>query len=293
MPNPLHLLQGLLNDLQGLVEPRVLHALPRAFVALVVGLLLSRLVSRRLTLRGFHAQQTMLLRRLINSGILLVSVAWALKELGFELGPLLGAAGLVTVAVGFAAQTSVSNLISGLFLIGERSFVVGDVIKVGEVVGEVLSIDSMSVKLRTFDNLMVRIPNEGMLKSNITNYTLFPIRRVDVVVSVAYREDLSRVRAVLEKVADDEPLALREPPPQILTQGFGESAVNIQVSVWGTREDYLKLKNRLFEAIKGAFDAEGIEIPYPHRSLHPHPGAPPLTIRLVKDEAPSGEEPGG
>jgi hypothetical protein len=93
-------------------------------------------------------------------------VAGALHQAGLKLGVLPGAAGILTVAIGFASQTSASNLISGLFVIAERPFVVGDIIRVAETTGEVLSVDLLSVKIRTFDNLYVRIPNEGIIREH-------------------------------------------------------------------------------------------------------------------------------
>ncbi|MFN9975907.1 MAG: mechanosensitive ion channel family protein, partial [Phycisphaerae bacterium] len=113
----------------------------------------------------------------------------ALDSLGFDLKVLLGAAGILTVAVGFAAQTSASNLISGLFLMFERPFVVGNSIVIGDLRGEVVAIDMLSTKIRTFTNMMVRIPNETLVKSNIVNLSYFPIRRVDLEVGVAYSSD--------------------------------------------------------------------------------------------------------
>ena len=90
--------------------------------------------------------------------ILCLFLVSALVELGFSLGVLVGTAGILTVAIGFASQTSMSNLISGLFLIGEQSFAVGDIIKIDQITGVVLSIDLLSTKLRTFDNTYVRLP---------------------------------------------------------------------------------------------------------------------------------------
>ena len=114
----------------------------------------------------------------------------ALRELGFKLSVLLGAAGVLTVAVGFASQTSASNIISGLFLLGERPFSVGDVIRVGSTTGEVLSIDLLSAKLRTFENLFVRIPNETLIKSEVTNLSRLPVRRLDLKIGIAYKEEV-------------------------------------------------------------------------------------------------------
>ena len=199
--------------------------------------------------------------------VLALAVASALRELGLDLGVLLGAAGVLTVAAGFAAQTSAANLISGLFLMSERPFVVGEVIEVGGTTGEVLSIDLLSVKLRTFDNLYVRVPNETLVKAQITNLTRHPIRRYDLQVGVAYDTKIAKVREVLMDVAEKNPLALREPRPIIIFQSFGESAVNLQFSVWTARDNYLDLRNGLAEDIKEAFERERIEIPYPHRAI--------------------------
>ena len=121
----------------------------------------------------------------------------ALRELGFDLSVVLGAAGILSVAIGFASQTSTSNLISGLFLMLERPFSIGDVIKVDSTTGEVISIDLLSVKIRTFDNLFVRSPNESMIKTQVTTLTKFPIRRADLQVGIAFKEDIERVKEIL------------------------------------------------------------------------------------------------
>ena len=206
-----------------------------------------------------------------------------LNAIGFNLGVLIGAAGVLSVAIGFASQTSASNIISGLFLVAERPFSVGDLIKVGETTGEVLSIDLLSVKLRTFDNLFVRIPNETLIKSEVTTLTRFPIRRIDLSIAVALKEDIKAVRKVLEKVAEANPLCLDEPKPKFVFLGFGDSSLNMQFSVWVKRESFIELKNSIHEEIKEAFDAESIEIPFPHRSLYTGSVTEPFPIRLVSD----------
>lgn len=272
------------DTLRGLLQGDTLVMILRATVLLIAGFVLaglaSRLVRRALAkkLSGHHQQ---LLRRVVYYGIVILFVTSALRELGFSLTVLMGAAGVLTVAVGFASQTSASNLISGLFLIGERPFAIGDVIKVGATTGEVLSIDALSVKLRTFDNLFVRIPNETLIKTEVTNLTRFPIRRLDLAVSVAYKEDIGRVREVLMSVADRDPLCLDEPTPLFIFQGFGDSALNIQFSVWARRENFLALRNSISADIKAAFDAAGIEIPFPHRSLYAGEATRPFPITIV------------
>lgn len=240
----------------------------RAALVLAVGWLLLRLVGRRLLKAAWLADgQRQLLARLVKGGLFGLLVVWALNELGFEIGPLLGAAGLFTVAIGFAAQTAVSNLISGLFLIAEKPFHPGEVIQVGDVTGVVLAVDLMSTKIRTFDNQFVRLPNETTLKANVRNFTRFPIRRFDLQLGVAYENDLEHVQRTLLEVADAEPLCLDEPAPLVIFQGFGDSSQNLQFSVWATRETYLQLRNSLPVAVRRRFDAEGIAIPFPQRVL--------------------------
>jgi small-conductance mechanosensitive channel len=262
---------------QWLQTEQISHML-KAAILLLAGFIVAGMASRavgRFFSNNFSQHHIVLFKRLVYWLILALFVASALKQLGFSLSVLLGAAGVLSVALGFASQTSASNLISGLFLIGEQPFQLGDTIKVGNTTGEVLSIDLLSVKLRTFDNLFVRIPNETLIKSEVTNLTRFPIRRFDLLLGVAYKEQIATVRKVLLDVADKNPLCLDEPGPMFLFLGFGDSALNIQFSVWSKRENFRDLRNSLQEEIKLAFDAAGIEIPFPQRTVYlaQHPGA--------------------
>jgi len=246
----------------------------RAALLLVVGLLVGRVASagasNALSSRlGPH--RTLILQRLVLYGIAATFAVAALREVGFELGVLLGAAGVLSVAIGFASQTAASNLVSGLFLIAEAPFEIGEVVSLGDTTGEVLSIDLLSIKLRTFDNLLVRIPNENVMKAKVTNLSRFPVRRFDLVVTIAYRHDLSEVERVLMKVADDNPMCLEEPKPLLIVLGFRDSGVEVQFSAWALRENFLEMRNSLHRDTKESFDAAGIEIPYPHRQLLARP----------------------
>jgi len=256
--------------LQWLQSEQIGHII-KASVLLLTGFICASMASRAVTRffsKNFSQHHIVLFKRLLYWLIVALFVASALKQLGFSLSVLLGAAGVLSVALGFASQTSASNLISGLFLIGEQPFKLGDTIKVGNTTGEVLSIDLLSVKLRTFDNLFVRIPNETLIKSEVTNLTRFPIRRFDLLLGVAYKEQIATVRQVLMDVADNNPLCLDEPTPMFLFLGFGDSALNVQFSVWSKRENFRDLRNSLQEDVKLAFDKAGIEIPFPQRVVY-------------------------
>jgi small-conductance mechanosensitive channel len=256
----------------------------RAVAVLIIGVILARAIAAavlRIVGRRTAAQDAMVIRRLVYYSVLSLVLMATLNILGLKLGVLLGAAGILTVAIGFASQTSASNLISGLFLIAERPFVVGDVIKVGESTGEVLSVDLLSVKLRTFDNLYVRVPNEEIIKSRVTNMTHFPIRRFDMQLGVAYKEDLDRVKGILMEVAAANTLCLIDPTPLFIVKGFGDSSLDIQFSVWAQREKWLEMRNSMHVQVKRALDREGIEIPFPHISLYTGSVTRPFPVNVA------------
>ncbi|MDH5230303.1 MAG: mechanosensitive ion channel [Gammaproteobacteria bacterium] len=263
-------MSGLWNDFINYLSSDQFWSILRALVLLIIGFFIAKIISTTISRssKKWDAHRSMLIRRGINYLIIVLFGISALKELGFNLNVLLGAAGILSVAIGFASQTSMSNLISGLFLVTERPFSAGDIIRVGTTTGEVLSIDPLSVKLRTFDNLFVRIPNEVLIKSEVTTLTRFPIRRIDIQLGVSYQEDLKKVRQSLEQVAAHNPLCLEEPKPQYMFQNFADSSMNIQFSVWTKRENFLDLKNNIYQEIKAEFDAQNIRIPFPQRTVH-------------------------
>lgn len=263
----------------------------RALILLIIGLVIASMMGRgthRVALKYSDVQRAMLARRIVYYLIVVLTLISVLNELGFSLTVLLGAAGVLSVAVGFASQTSASNLISGLFLIAEKPFVLGDIIKVGDTTGEVLSIDLLSVKLRTFDNLFVRVPNQTLMQAEITNMSRFPIRRVDMQIGVAYKEDLDRAREVLLQAAADNPLSLEDPAPLIIFLGFGDSSLNLQLSVWALRANFLDLRNSIAIDVKNALDGAGIEIPYPHLSLYTGEATKPFPVKIEDENPPTG-----
>ena len=238
--------------------------------------------------KRLSAQTGLIAEKVVFYGGLATVVVTTMIELGFSLAPLLGAAGVVGIALGFASQTSVSNVIAGLFLLAESPFVVDDLIQVEDIRGRVLSVDTMSVKLRTMDNRFVRIPNETLVKSVVINITRFPIRRLDVRVGVAYKEDPEHVMRVLASIAEDNPMALMEPEPLLLFEGFGESSLDILFGVWTVQENWFRLKNTIQEEIHARFEHEGIEIPFPHRSIYVGSESGAFPVRIV-GEAEEGE----
>ncbi len=200
--------------------------------------------------------------------VYVVAGIWILAVFGVNPAGIFTTLGLFSVAIGFAAQTSVSNLISGLFLLFERPFSVGDVIEVNGQTGIVLSIGLLSTRMRTFDNVLLRVPNENILKSTVKTFTAYDIRRIDLEVGISYDDDIDHAKAVIRRFLDENPVFLMEPQPIIMVSSLGDSSVNLKVMVWIRRTDILKAKDTLVGGIKKALDAAGITIPYPQRVVH-------------------------
>jgi small-conductance mechanosensitive channel len=204
-------------------------------------------------------------RQVVNRGIvytgLIILAFIVFRIMEVDLTALFGAAGVLGIVIGVASQTSLGNIVSGLFLVSEKSFEIGDVVRIGDKTGRVFSIDLLSIKIKTFDNLLLRIPNQTVISTELINVTRFPIRRMDIKFTVAYKEDLQKVKAILEDISRHNPLVLDEPETLIILNNFGTTGLEITYAVWHERDNFLKVKNSVFQAIKERFEAEGIEIP--------------------------------
>jgi small-conductance mechanosensitive channel len=258
----------------------------RVAILLAVGIpllkILSIILKKCLTDR-FSEQKKMIFSKTFLYAGTTILVVMVLRECGIKFTTLLGAAGVMGIAIGFAAQTSLSNLISGIFLIWETPFQIGDLITTDTHTGVVYSINLLSVQLKTFDNRLIRIPNESLIKGSLTNITRFPIRRMDLSIGVAYKEDIQKVMDILKEVADANPYCLDEPEPVIIFKGFGDSALEFLFAPWFAKEDYIALRNSILKEVKMKFDQEGIEIPFPHRTLYTGLATEPFPIKLVQD----------
>lgn len=276
------------NSLKGIFTSVNTDRLTEILVAVVlslIGFLIARFVSNtfvRTIGARFNAHQRLVWRRGIFYFIFLLFVMASLKEAGFKLSVFLGAAGILTVALGFASQTSASNLISGMFLIGEGSFEVGDTIQItlirGHTIeGEVISIDLLSVKLLTQDNIYVRLPNEQLIRAPVHNLSKFPIRRVPITLAINFHEDIIKVREVLLNVANQYPLVLSDPKPAVTVTAFRESSIELLFAVWCQQENFLKVRDEMQERIRNGFLDNCIEIPVPKMGVVDHPLSLPLS----------------
>lgn len=187
-------------------------------------------------------QRALVFGRFSSWAVFFLGLTAVFQELGFKLSVLLGAAGVLSVAIGFASQTTLSNLISGFFLFGERPFRVGDSIEVDGLTGEVLSIDIMATNLRTLDNRFVRIPNELLIKTKVINQTRFPIRRVDLTLRIPVRDEFGSLKTRILDLIDRHPRCLAEPSPLVVISELAMDSIGVQVSVWAETKDAARVR---------------------------------------------------
>ena len=231
-------------------------------LVIIVTFNLLQLFAGKLLKNHLKPANTFIVKKTIKYTGFVMGVLFLFNSMGIDTSALLGAAGVIGIVVGFAAQTSVSSFISGFFVLSEKPFQVGDAIKMDDILGEVLSVDILSVKLRTFDNFYMRIPNETIFKSNVINLTRFPIRRLDIVFNVTYQADLEQVKVVLLDIAAKEINILDNPAPLFRVDQFDRVGPLITFNVWSDRRFFLDTRTGMYMTIQKRFAEEHIEIPY-------------------------------
>ncbi len=225
-------------------------------------------IYRKVAKEKLKVQTALLIEKGIKYTFYVLIALYILDVFGVNLNALLGAAGILGVAIGFASQTSVSNIISGFFVLSENTIKIGDFVTIEDVVGNIHSIDLLSVKILTTDNQLIRVPNETIIKANLKNTTYYPVRRVQVRLSVSYDTDLELAYETLMKVPSMCNLVVDDPESVVFFDGFGASGIDLVLGAWIKKEDYIAAKNQLYIAIKKVYDEAKIEIPFAQIVIH-------------------------
>lgn len=176
---------------------------------------------------------------------------------------LLGTAGVVGIAIGFASKTSLENIISGILLLSDQSFKLNDTIIVGDKEGTVESIDALSIKIRTYDNQIVRIPNTKLINSDVINLYPNQHRRCDFFIKVSYNSDLVKVEKLLIEVAKRNPHVLPDKEIYVFFKSFADLGYEIKYGVWFKSGNLLPLRNSITQDIAKTFQDNQIEISTP------------------------------
>jgi len=199
--------------------------------------------------------------------IVIITLIIALPMLKFDLTGLVLAGGIFAIVIGFASQSIVGNLISGLFLMAERPIKIGDSVNIDGNAGTVEEVLIMSTRVRLFDGVHVRIPNETVFTSNIVNYFARPARRLEYTIGIRYKDDASNAIEIIKNIIEEHQLTLVNPEPQVFVDNLGDNSVNIIVRAWAPSTEWYPIKMELLWKIKKTLEENGIQIPFPQREL--------------------------
>ena len=257
----------------------IISSLPNLLVALVVlilfllaGKLTQKAVRSTLNRTRMHLPLAKFLSGTANFAIVLFGIFVALGILGLDktVTSLLAGVGIVGLALGFAFQEIASNFIAGIILLLRRPFRLGDLVEIGDQMGLVADVNLRTTILTLLTGPAVRVPNSSVLNSPIINYTVNGRRRIDLPISVTYGEDLEQVRNVTTTALEPLPGRWRERDVEVFFTEFGESSINMIARFWIERtaqNEWLLARNDAIMAVKKAFDANQITIPFPIRTL--------------------------
>ncbi len=253
-----------------------LAAIPRVTAAIVVALLFwAGLKVTRPALRGVltrahfaPALVHLLVDGLYKGAVVVLAAVMAASQVGINVGAALAGIGVVGIAVGFAAQETIANMIAGFLIFWDRPFKVGDFITTQEKYGEVREITMRTTRIRTMENTYVVIPNKQIIGDMLVNHSLYGEVRVNVPVGIAYKERIAEARAALLPAVRRVEGVLDAPAPDVVACALGDSSVNLEVRVWtGDPAHERRLHADVLEASKKALDEAGIQIPFPHLQL--------------------------
>jgi small conductance mechanosensitive channel len=248
-------------------------------VALLLAVVLRRLLVRTVD-REANRHLGRVLGRFLSVVVVGVGAVYALDVVGVRIGPLLGALGVGGIALAFAAQDILQNLIAGVMLQIRHPFRIGDQIGSKDFEGVVDDINLRTVELTTYDGLTVYLPNAEVLKNPIVNYTRTPASRTELIVGVAYDTDLERAREVLIGACRGTEGVQEHPAAEAWVFEFGESSINLAVRYWHPADiaSRWRVRSAVAISVKHALDQAGMTIPFPQRTLWFGPGGRSLQV---------------
>lgn len=260
-------------DLSPSVERILNHTvefIPNLVVAIIIFLatlwvsrLGANLVQAALKRRQANAEVTLLLTRISQWTIIVFGLIWALSQVNFDVTGFVAGLGIVGFTVGFALQDIAQNFIAGILLLIQQPFSIGDSVEVNGYGGVVTNIEIRSTTVRTWDGLLVIIPNADVYGNPITNYSKIDQRRISLTVGVAYESDLQKVDETLQAVAAELPGVKQDPAPQVVFNELGDPAIRVTLYFWidVSETSYFVALDAAVKRIKAVFEQEGIQIP--------------------------------
>lgn len=247
-----------------------------ALAVLVIGVILARLLSKwadRALTSNTRIEPTVakFLSNLVKYVLWVVVGVTVLTQFGVQTTTIIAALGGLALAVGLALQGTLSNVAAGVMILIQRPFRVGEAIMAGTVNGVVQSIGLFTTEVLQHDGLYVMVPNNELWNKPIVNFSRMPTRRFELLIGIAYKDNIDRAREALLALAEADERVLDDPAPVAFVSALADSSVTMGLRVWCKTDDYLAVSWAITEAAKTRFDADGISIPFPQREVRAVP----------------------
>lgn len=262
------------RDLEGIIAliisklPLLISAAIIIAVGFAVANLIGKILIKALCAKGIDPSIHSFIKTIVTLILKFAVILSALSTLNIDVNSFLTALGAAGITAGIGLQSSISQLASGIQILVNHPFKSGDYIDIGSVSGKVHEIKMMYTELITLDNKRVIIPNSTITSSNIINYNSESRRRLDLVFSVSYDADISKAKEVLLETVKANKLILTDPAPIIAVKEHASSSINLACLIWCSSDDYWDAFYSMQEAVKLAFDSNGIPIPYNQLDVH-------------------------
>ena len=243
-----------------------------AAIILILGFLVAGFVRKRImgmTDRSRHIDKTMggFLANVARYAILALTLIFVLQQFGFQTASLVALLGAAGLAIGLALQGVLGGVASGVMLVVFRPIKLGDFVEVNGHSGTVKDISIFTTELATLDNVQIIIPNTEVWSNTIKNYSVYTTRRAEWIFGVSYDADLRAAEAIIRDTIFSDPRSLPEPAPFLQVNNLGDFSVDFLVRCWVSSADYFQYQADMKRAVKEAFDANGIDIPFPTRTV--------------------------
>jgi len=219
--------------------------------------------------------------------VLVFVIVAVLNQFGVETTSIIALLGAAGLAVGLALQGTLSNVAAGMMLLMLRPFKVGDFIDASGISGTVVEIGLFTSELKTFDGVYLMAPNSELWNKAILNFSRNPTRRLDLVVGIAYTDDVDGAIKALEGLIKSDSRILADPESQVLVTELGDSAVSLNMRFWVNADDFWGVKFDFTKWSKSTIEAAGYSIPFPQQDVHMHQvvAAAPKAVSAPKKKA--------
>lgn len=263
----------ILPELQKYVTEFGIHIISAIAILLIgfwISKTLTRILKKVLVRRNVDFTLVHFSTSALKFALYLFVIIAAVGQLGIETTSFIAALGAAGLAIGLALQGSLANVAAGVMLIIFRQVKVGQFVESGGVSGTVEKVGIFNTTLVTIDNKVIFIPNSKLINDNIINYSEKDTRRIDLVFSISYEDDIDKTKNIIRSLIDADPDILKEPAALIVVGELSDNSVNIFVRPWVNTNKVLDVRFRLTELIKKKFDEENISIPFPQSDVYIH-----------------------